>query len=229
MSNISGDGTLTPSEFRVAAFAFAERWKSAVSAFPPWSWLSRPKHPWLSNEVEGYLALENVCRLDSSEENHVGCCTGSEEPTCSGDSEPIDDATLVQSSRDNVRYYDFHVIYDYSYRVPVLYFRAYSGDGRTLLLSEFEGDLPADSSEALVKSKWTFITQEVNHPYLNRPWYKLHPCGTSECIKLLFQSDALIRTTSGAAELYLLSWFSVVGRMVGLSIPFKMMKWGNDA
>ncbi|XP_030514518.2 ubiquitin-like-conjugating enzyme ATG10 isoform X2 [Rhodamnia argentea] len=227
MSNISGDGTLTPGEFRVAAFAFAVRWKSSVSAFPPWSWLSPPKHPWLSNEVDGYLALENVCLLDSSEENHAGRCTGLEDPNCSGDDEPIDDATLVQSCRDDFRYYDFHVIYDSSYRVPVLYFRAYSGDGRTLLLSEFEGDLPADSSEALVKSKWTFITQE-EHPYLNRPWYKLHPCGTSECMKLLFQSDTSIRATSGAAELYLLSWFSVVGRMVGLSIPYQMMKCEND-
>lgn len=51
MSGIAGDGTLSPTEFRVAALAFAERWKSAVSAFPPWSWLPRPKHPWLSNEV----------------------------------------------------------------------------------------------------------------------------------------------------------------------------------
>lgn len=66
------------------------------------------------------------------------------------------------------------------------------------------------------------------HPYLNRPWYKLHPCGTSECIKLLFQSDATIRTTSGTTELYLLSWFSVVGRMVGLSIPYEMIKCKNN-
>ncbi|XP_030472388.2 ubiquitin-like-conjugating enzyme ATG10 [Syzygium oleosum] len=226
MGGIAGDGTLSPTEFRVAALAFAERWKSAVSAFPPWSWLPRPKQPWLSNEVDGYLALENVRLLDSSEENHVGCCAGSEEPNCSGDDEPVDDATLIRSSIDDVHYYDFHVIYDSSYRVPALYFRAYSGDGRTLLLSEFEGDLPADSSEALVKSKWTFITPE-EHPYLNRPWYKLHPCGTSECIKLLFQSDASIRTISGAAELYLLSWFSVVGRMVGLSIPYELMKCEN--
>ncbi|XP_010037087.2 ubiquitin-like-conjugating enzyme ATG10 [Eucalyptus grandis] len=227
MSGVAGDGTLAPSDFRVAAVAFAERWKSAVSALPPWSWIPRPKHPWLSNEVDGYLALENACLLGSSEENRVGCCGGSEEPNCSGDDEPVDDATLVQSSRDDVHYYDFHIIYDSSYRVPVLYFRAYCGDGRTLLLNEFEGDLPADSSEALVKSKWTFITQE-EHPYLNRPWYKLHPCGTSECIKLLFQSDASIRTTSGAAELYLLSWFSVVGRMVGLGIPYEMMKYENN-
>lgn len=227
MSGVAGDGTLAPSDFRVAAVAFAERWKSAVSALLPWSWIPRPKHPWLSNEVDGYLALENACLLGSSEEKSVGCCGGSEEPNCSGDDEPVDDATLVQSSRDDVHYYDFHIIYDSSYRVPVLYFRAYCGDGRTLLLNEFEGDLPADSSEALVKSKWTFITQE-EHPYLNRPWYKLHPCGTSECIKLLFQSDASIRTTSGAAELYLLSWFSVVGRLVGLSIPSEMMKCENN-
>lgn len=31
----------------------------------------------------------------------------------------------VESSSDNVHVYDFHVVYSFSYKVPVLYFRGY--------------------------------------------------------------------------------------------------------
>lgn len=62
------------------------------------------------------------------------------------------------------------------------------------------------------------------HPFLNRPWYKLHPCGTSEWMKLLFVSDsALSKHGLAAMKHYLVSWFSVVGQVVGLRIPFEML------
>lgn len=36
-------------------------------------------------------------------------------------------------------------------------------DGQPLLLNEIEKDLPGHSAKLLSESKWTFITQEVNH------------------------------------------------------------------
>lgn len=39
-------------------------------------------------------------------------------------------------------------------------------DGQTLVLEDIETDLPTRSAEVLLKSKWTFITQEVHVSYL---------------------------------------------------------------
>ncbi|PHU09141.1 hypothetical protein BC332_21001 [Capsicum chinense] len=83
---------------------------------------------------------------------------------------------------------DIITTFSSSFKVPVLYFRAFCSDGEPLTIEDLEKDLPAYTAQRLAISKWTFITQE-EHPYLNRPWYKLHPCGTSEWMKLLFSNE----------------------------------------
>uniref|UniRef100_A0A2N9F8V7 Ubiquitin-like-conjugating enzyme ATG10 n=1 Tax=Fagus sylvatica TaxID=28930 RepID=A0A2N9F8V7_FAGSY len=158
VDTLSWEGTLSSSDFRVAASAFMEKWKRICSAFPPWSWVLCPKQPWVaSHEVEGYLSLENILLKSSEEELDEPSCLGNEETCSSEEEEPIDNATL-------------------------------------------------------------------EHPYLNRPWYKLHPCGTSEWMKLLFHADPAFAKTGLAIELYLVAWLSVVGQVAGLRIPFEMMK-----
>ncbi|KAK4482998.1 hypothetical protein RD792_010173, partial [Penstemon davidsonii] len=157
-------------------------------------------------------------------------------------------------------FYDFHVVYSASYKVPVLYFRAYCSDGQPLVLDEIEKDIPVNSAQLLARSKWTFITQESccpfpsvfallvqigretpttilltpppkdtqrgkerkkaqadiqEHPKLNRPWYTLHPCGTSEWMKLLLCKEDAVPVAQCKiipVEKYLVSWFSVVGQ-----------------
>lgn len=192
------DGTLSPSEFRIAALAFIEKWNRFISgSLPQWSWALPPKRPWIAaHEAEGYLSLENVFLRGSSK---------------------------VQSHFDEMHRYDFHIVYSTSYRVPVLYFRAYCSDGQPLVLDDIEKDLPGNSAKLLMESKWTFITQE-EHPYLNRPWYTLHPCGTGEWMKLLLSTDASRDKHQVEFENYLVSWLSVVGQVVGLRIPFEMLK-----
>ncbi|XP_059450015.1 ubiquitin-like-conjugating enzyme ATG10 isoform X5 [Corylus avellana] len=197
-----------------------------MSAFPPWSWVPCPKQPWgasASHDVEGYLSLENIILSCYAQEEHDEIsCPQKEETSCSEKEELIDIATLVQSNCSKVPYYDLHIIYSASYRVPVLFFRAYYSDGEPLGFNAIEKDLPAHSAKALLDSKWTFITQE-EHPYLNRPWFKLHPCGTSEWMKLLFHVDVSVAKNGVTIELYLLSWLSVVGQVVGLRIPLEML------
>ncbi|XWS75977.1 hypothetical protein CRYUN_Cryun01aG0137600 [Craigia yunnanensis] len=176
-------------------------------------------------QEEGYLSLEKICISRPNEEDidqSSQTDTGEEETSCLGNEDVIDDATLVQSNHHELHYYDFHIVYSNTFRIPVLYLRAYSSDGRPLPLDEIEKELPTCSSKELSKSKWTFITQE-EHPHLKRPWYKLHPCGTGEWMKLLFLSDTSQPKFEVVVELYLLSWFSVVGQVVGLRIPFKML------
>ncbi|KAH9745658.1 ubiquitin-like-conjugating enzyme ATG10 [Citrus sinensis] len=183
MDILAWDGTLSLSEFSLAAHTLADKWKRFNPSFPSWSWVACRKQPWFgSREVQNYDCDKH--------------------------------------------YYDFHVIYNASYRVPVLYFRAYCSGGQPLVLDEIEKGLPSCSAKALSESKWTFITHE-EHPYLNRPWYKLHPCGTGEWMKLLFLGDTTQKKNGVAIELYLVAWFSVVGQVVGLSIPSEMLNDSN--
>ncbi|XP_059659983.1 ubiquitin-like-conjugating enzyme ATG10 isoform X2 [Cornus florida] len=204
----SWDGTLSSRDFCLAARAFSDIWKTSNPAMPQWSWVvPSPKLPLIAPHQE-----------DHDEGSH----TQKEEPSCSDQDEPIDSAILVKSCGGELHHYDFHIVYSTSYRVPVLYFRAYCSDGQPLVLDDFEKDLPANSVKAITESKWTFITQE-EHPYLNRPWYTLHPCGTSEWIKLLLTAEASMAKGACAIEKYLVSWFSVVGQVIGLRLPFEML------
>ncbi|XP_019052621.1 PREDICTED: ubiquitin-like-conjugating enzyme ATG10 isoform X2 [Nelumbo nucifera] len=215
----SWDGTLRLSEFYFAARALSQKWKHMNHVLPPWTWFPCPRPSWAaSHEVEGYLSLENVCYLRSNGEDPDRSCTSKEEPSYYKE-ELTDDATL--SCDEEVHFYDFHILYSGSYKVPVLYFRAYYSDGQPLALDDIEKDLPPNSLKILRESKWTFITQE-EHPYLNRPWYTLHPCGTSEWVKLLFSGDSC--NNEYVIEKYLISWLSVVGQVVGLKIPLEMLK-----
>lgn len=58
---------------------------------------------------------------------------------------------------------------------------------------------------------------------MNRPWYTLHPCGTSDWMKLLLTNEASVAQGEVATDKYLVSWFSVVGQVFGLKIPFEML------
>ncbi|XP_050935338.1 ubiquitin-like-conjugating enzyme ATG10 isoform X5 [Cucumis melo] len=173
--------------------------------------------------VDGYLSLEKICLLRPQEEKG-GCLEETDIDGAGNNNEYLDEATLVPPPSDQeVHYYDFHILHCASYSVPVLYFRAYCCDGQQLMFEEIEKDLPSQSVDTLLNSKWTFITQE-EHPYLNRPWFKLHPCGTSEWMKLLFLSDASWFNNEIAIERYVASWLSVVGQVVGLRIPMELLK-----
>jgi ubiquitin-like-conjugating enzyme ATG10 len=120
----------------------------------------------------------------------------------------------VQSCSGNLHFYDYHVVYSFSYKVPVLYFQGHQSGGQLLTLDEIKEDLPSLSLKLLGESRWTFITRE-EHPHFSRPWFTLHPCGTSDCMKLLLEGmqdkDQQVR--------YLPAWLTVVGQAVGLKIP----------
>ncbi|XP_020107550.1 ubiquitin-like-conjugating enzyme ATG10 [Ananas comosus] len=207
------NGTLSPDEFNTAATALAKRWKETDSTLPEWIWIPCQRMGVSSSNVEGYLALEKVYRHRGSEEDKA-------DDNCSVDEELVDDdATLVCGNNDDLHAYDFHIVYSYSYRVPILYFRGYRSDGHPLSLDEIVMDLPPHSSNTLKESKWTFLTQE-EHPYLNRPWYMLHPCGISDWMKLLLVDG--VSNEGSKTPQYLPAWLSVIGQAVGLRIPLEL-------
>lgn len=183
------DGTLSHGDFVASAKALIEKWKEidVDDALPDWRWKPCCKMG-VPSEEEGYLALEGVYR------NHGG--------------------SQVQSCSGNLHFYDYHVVYSFSYKVPVLYFQGHQSGGQLLTLDEIKEDLPSLSLKLLGESRWTFITRE-EHPHFSRPWFTLHPCGTSDCMKLLLEGmqdkDQQVR--------YLPAWLTVVGQAVGLKIP----------
>ena len=101
----------------------------------------------------------------------------------------------AQSSSESVHIYDYHVVYSFSYKVPVLYFQGHQAGmhiteqkwichsfsvlltdisnlflgGQLLTLDEIKEDLPSHSLKLLGESKWTFITREVQ-VVIHFPW-----------------------------------------------------------
>uniref|UniRef100_A0A453CBE7 Ubiquitin-like-conjugating enzyme ATG10 n=1 Tax=Aegilops tauschii subsp. strangulata TaxID=200361 RepID=A0A453CBE7_AEGTS len=96
-------------------------------------------------------------------------------------------------------------------------FKVFRLGGQLLTLDEIKKDLPPHSLQLLNESKWTFITRE-EHPHLSRPWFTLHPCGTSDWMKLLLHKLG----DKDRSLQYLPAWLSVAGQAVGLKIPLKL-------
>ncbi|XP_010930316.2 ubiquitin-like-conjugating enzyme ATG10 isoform X1 [Elaeis guineensis] len=209
------DGTLSPNDFIASADDLTKKWMAINPNLPQWTWIPCQRMDVSCNtQAEGYLALENMYQLSASEVN-----APTDDENYSAEEAPFDNATLIQSYNDDMHIYDFHIVYSFSYQVPVLYFRGYRCDGHPLHLCDIEKDLPPYSSKIRNESKWTFMTQE-EHPYLCCPWYTLHPCGTSDWMKLLLGGD--LPSKNPDMLHYLSAWLSVVGQTVGLRIPLEL-------
>ncbi|KAJ4761807.1 Ubiquitin-like-conjugating enzyme ATG10 [Rhynchospora pubera] len=208
-------GSLSAADFYASAIYFSQRWNETNSDFPNWVWIPCSRLGAIS-EDEGYLVLEKIKlqteRNDSNLEELNNCDS-------SANDELTDEATLVDVHSHDAHLYDLHIAYSFTYKVPVLYFRGYKSDGCHLSLDEIKEELPSHSVEILQKSKWTFMTQE-EHPYLNTPWYTLHPCGTGDWMKLLLSSTSYGENISLIQ--YLPAWLSVIGQTVGLRVPLEL-------
>nr|XP_015215767.1 PREDICTED: ubiquitin-like-conjugating enzyme ATG10 [Lepisosteus oculatus] len=183
--------------------------------------------------------------------------------------------------------YEYHVVYSCSYRVPVLYFRASTLEGRPLgleeiwagvhehyrerlsghfLLAHYDislqhlagagagdadmprklvtvhglsllGDLSVTGNVHLVnlKSCTLFSQQKISHgvvgceehPLLGQAFFALHPCRTQE-----FMSPIVTAAKGENRSLnYIAAWLSVVGPVVGLSLPlsYATAAWPSPA
>ncbi|ERN19585.1 hypothetical protein AMTR_s00062p00108710 [Amborella trichopoda] len=218
------DGTLSPTEFKFAAEALMKKWEECKSILHPWIWIPCPKLPFgAPDKAGGYLSLEHIHHFEFKKQQDCIEQKYSEEEV-----EALDSATLVLSGENETHYYNFHIIYSTSYKVPVLFFRGYHQGGQPLKCDEVEKDLPLYTSKLLEESKWTFITQE-EHPYLNCPWFTLHPCGTSEWMRLLLQQRLYSSRPEDLCSHYLVAWFSVVGQVIGLWAPLNLVHCSSSS
>ena len=100
---------------------------------------------------------------------------------------------------------DYHVVFDESYQVPVLYFNATYKSGRVVPPNDLYKSLCVPSDHL------NFISQR-DHPIMDTPFYHIHPCQTTtmmENFKFHLESDFV----------YLLTFISSVGPLVGLYLP----------
>ena len=98
----------------------------------------------------------------------------------------------------------YHVIYDDSYQVPVLYFSVTYSSGKVVK--------PADLTAILkTPNKLVDAISQKDHPLLDTPYYFIHPCQTSRMMKNFCNKQLNF--------VYLLTFLSSVGPVAGLYIP----------
>ncbi|CAI5787320.1 Hypothetical predicted protein [Podarcis lilfordi] len=138
--------------------------------------------------------------------------------------ECLDDSQVARNSAaSEVIRYEYHVLYSCSYQAPVLYFRACFLDGRPLTLDEIWKGVHECYREQLWQGPWDTITQQ-EHPLLGQPFFVLHPCRTNEFMSAVLSSSyKQSRNTN-----YIISWLSIVGPMVGLSLPLSYAKANSE-
>jgi hypothetical protein len=116
--------------------------------------------------------------------------------------------------------WSFSIVYSDTYQVPTLYFHVYQQDGTPCTRSQVVQWLRKTGANALEDSEtdsWEFISQE-HHPHTGFPSYFLHPCRTSERMKVLQQS--LSHGRDDKAEInFLWVWMSLVFPAVKHPIP----------
>ncbi|XP_023311773.1 ubiquitin-like-conjugating enzyme ATG10 [Anoplophora glabripennis] len=105
--------------------------------------------------------------------------------------------------------FEYHIAYNLSYGVPVLCFKVWKQDGSLLSMEEYWA-LNKDLKDS---NMYDTLTQ-LDHPVLCQPFLTLHPCRTQE----------IIQPFLGHSKNLVISWLSVVGPFVHLTLPDQYLK-----
>ena len=98
---------------------------------------------------------------------------------------------------------EYHLLYDESYQVPVLFFNATYLNGRVVK--------PEDLCVMLNISKGQGdVVSQKDHPLLDTPYYYVHPCQTFKMMSNFSNEQNFI---------YLLTFLSMIGPIAGLKLP----------
>ncbi|XP_005814476.1 ubiquitin-like-conjugating enzyme ATG10 isoform X1 [Xiphophorus maculatus] len=122
----------------------------------------------------------------------------------------------VTNSSSLVLQYEYHILFSCSYGAPVLYFRAFTLEGRSLALEEMWSTIHPNYRLCLQNCPLNAISQQ-EHPLLGQPFFFFHPCRTEEFMGPVLQAAP----DQGRPVNYVLSWLSVVGPVVGLDVPLQ--------
>ncbi|XP_034411565.1 ubiquitin-like-conjugating enzyme ATG10 isoform X2 [Cyclopterus lumpus] len=152
---------------------------------------------------------------EKEEEEESGL--GASSDIAEDDEEDEDDGVCtVSEGSSQVLQYEYHILHSCSYAAPVLYFRAFTQEGRSLSLEEVWSSVHPNFRLRLQSSPLNTITLQ-EHPLLGQPFFMLHPCRTEEFMRPVLQAAQEQHRPVN----YVLSWLSVVGPVVGLDVPLK--------
>ena len=148
----------------------------------------------------------------------------------SDDIEDITDDNLTSNitSADQIPIcFKYSIAYSVSFQVPVLYFNAFNmSDGKLVGTDQILGIVRGmNSDNGLIPSHfnpYTMITQG-EHPVLNTIFHYIHPCETSSTMSLLMNSSS-----SSTSSHYVISWLSLMGRVVLLDIPIDILSNNSE-
>ncbi|KAK2844040.1 hypothetical protein Q5P01_010699 [Channa striata] len=153
----------------------------------------------------------------SDSETHTSCHSWHDQQgqeNVQSDVDEDDGVCVMPEGSSQVLQYDYHILYSSSYSTPVLYFRAFTLEGRSLSLEEMWSSIHPNFKTQLLNNPLSTITQQ-EHPLLGQPFLMLHPCRTHEFMRPVLQSaQDQCRPMN-----YMLTWLSVVGPLVGLEVP----------
>jgi 2',3'-cyclic-nucleotide 2'-phosphodiesterase (5'-nucleotidase family) len=110
----------------------------------------------------------------------------------------------------------FSIVYSETYCVPVLYFHVQFCSGepcsrhRVLEILHHQQE---ENASNIPEDTWEFVSQE-QHPFTNMPFFFLHPCQTSQRLRLLKISDGSAKKMNT-----LWTWMSMILPALGYPIP----------
>nr|XP_061794940.1 ubiquitin-like-conjugating enzyme ATG10 [Nerophis lumbriciformis] len=169
-----------------------------------WTWES------VKSSNEGYLRKTSLRSV--SVHSGASWIPAADEET----NEDFDHHCHEDAVSSQVIQYEYHILYSCSYMNPVLYFRAFTLEGRSLSLDQVCRSVHPHFRLRLQQSPLTTITQQ-EHPLLGQPFFMLHPCRTEEFMKPVVQ----IEKEQHSQVNYILTWLSSVGPLVGLDVSLK--------
>ncbi|EDV23020.1 uncharacterized protein TRIADDRAFT_57861 [Trichoplax adhaerens] len=148
-----------------------------------------------TDDDEANDILQNCSTIEPEDNN---CCNS------------LPQAPNSQNHQQVYHVYEYHIVYSPAYSVPVLYFDPKTTDGRRLALEEIWNTVNLEYAQSVKYDAWSFISQQ-EHPLLGRVFYFIHPCHTSNFMQII--------TGKGSNEkLYLCTWLSAVGPVIGLQL-----------
>lgn len=117
----------------------------------------------------------------------------------------------IEEVEPTITTFVYHIVYNESYSVPVLCFNGHHQNGKSFTLEEIWKMIPNCYTTGS-DTKWDMITQQ-EHPRLGIPCFAIHPCYTKDLVSTCSTSN------------YIITWLSVMGPVVGLSLPLEYAKF----
>ncbi|XP_046389779.1 ubiquitin-like-conjugating enzyme ATG10 [Ischnura elegans] len=117
----------------------------------------------------------------------------------------------VHCNEASDQFWEHHVVYSASYRVPVIYFNAWRSSGELLSLEEIWHEVHrsfAEVGDSIGPDMWELVSQQ-EHPVLGKPFFVLHPCRTAKFLASL---------GSLSCGNLLVPWLSSLGPLVKLNL-----------